>query len=344
KATFAVVQAEDELAAIGMAIGAGWSGARAMTATSGPGISLMAEFAGMGYYVEIPVVVFDIQRVGPSTGLPTRTSQGDVLKNAVLSHGDTRHPLLLPATVGECYSMAMDAFDIAEQLQTPVFVLSDLDLGMNYWMSDGFPYPEKPLNRGKVLSEDDLARLGGFERYRDVDGDGVGYRTIPGNRHPLSSYFARGSGHNEKALYSERPDDYKNNLDRLSRKFETARKLVPAPVILETEKANFGIIAYGTTHWAIVEALDQLRDERGIWASYCRVRAYPFSEEIKDFIRRHNRIYVVEQNRDGQLRDLLKLDVSPEEVTKLRSVRHYIGLPIDARSVTDEIVAQETQN
>ncbi|MGH9430141.1 MAG: 2-oxoacid:acceptor oxidoreductase subunit alpha [Terriglobia bacterium] len=344
KATFAVVQAEDELAAIGMALGAGWTGARAMTATSGPGISLMAEFAGMGYYVEIPVVVFDIQRVGPSTGLPTRTAQGDVLKNAVLSHGDTRHPLLLPATVGECYSMAMDAFDLAEQLQTPVFVLSDLDLGMNYWMSDGFPYPEKPLNRGKVLTEEDLDRLGGFERYRDVDGDGVGYRTIPGNRHPLASYFARGSGHNEKAQYSERPADYKNNVDRLSRKFETARKLVPAPVVQEVENADFGIMAYGTTHWAIVEALDQLGDEHGLRASYCRVRAYPFHEDVKDFIRRHSRVYVVEQNRDGQLRDLLKLDIEPGEVVKLRSVRHYIGLPMDARSVTDEIVAQEARN
>jgi 2-oxoglutarate/2-oxoacid ferredoxin oxidoreductase subunit alpha len=344
KATFAVVQAEDELAAIGMALGAGWAGARAMTATSGPGISLMAEFTGMGYYVEIPVVVFDIQRVGPSTGLPTRTAQGDVLKNAVLSHGDTRHPLLLPATVGECYSMAMDAFDLAERLQTPVFVMSDLDLGMNYWMSDVFPYPEKPVNRGKVLREADLENMSSFERYRDVDGDGIGYRTIPGNRHPLSPYFARGSGHNEQARYSERPDDYQNNVDRLARKFETARKLVPAPLIEEVEDADFGIIAYGTTHWAIVEARDQLRHEHGLSAAYCRVRAYPFRDEIRDFIHRHRRVYVVEQNRDGQLRDLLKLDIDPGDVVKLRSVRHYTGLPIDARSVTDEIVAQEDRN
>ena len=344
KATFAIVQAEDELAAIGMAIGAGWAGARAMTATSGPGISLMAEFTGLGYYVEIPVVVFDIQRVGPSTGLPTRTSQGNILKNAVLSHGDTRHPLLMPATVAECYSMAINAFDIAEQLQTPVFVMSDLDLGMNYWTSDPFPYPAKPLNRGKVLSEEDLERLGGFERYRDVEGDGIGYRTIPGNRHPRAAYFARGSGHNESAQYSERPADYKNNMDRLARKFETARELMPAPLIEESENADFGIIAYGTTHWAIVEAMDQLREEQGLHASYCRIRAYPFRDEIKDFIRRHRRVYVVEQNRDGQLHDLLKLASGAAEVEKLRSVRHYNGLPVDARSVTHEIVAQEAQH
>jgi 2-oxoglutarate ferredoxin oxidoreductase subunit alpha len=344
KATFAVVQAEDELAAIGMALGAGWCGARAMTATSGPGISLMAEFTGLGYYAEIPVVIFDIQRVGPSTGLPTRTSQGNILKNAVLSHGDTRHPLLLPATVAECYSMAMEAFDLAEQLQTPVFVMSDLDLGMNYWMSEPFPYPTKPLNRGKVLGEEDLKRLGGFERYHDVDGDGIPYRTIPGNPHPRAAYFTRGSGHNEGAQYSERPADYKNNMDRLARKFETARKLMPTPQIEEAENADFGVLAYGTTHWAILEALDQLREEHGLEASYCRVRAYPFNQEVKDFIRRHRRVYVVEQNRDGQLHDLLKLDSGPEEVPRLRSVRHYNGLPIDARSVTDEILAQEAQN
>src|SRR5208282_1941553 len=227
KATFAIVQAEDELAAIGMVLGAGWSGARSMTATAGPGISLMAEFAGLGYYVEIPGVIWDIQRVGPSTGLPTRTSQGDIDFVARLSHGDTRHPMLLPCSVSECFSMASEAFNLAEQLQTPVFVMSDLDLGMNNWMSEPFQYPEKPINRGKVLTAEDLERLGGFARYKDVDGDAVGYRTLPGTDHPGAAWFARGSGHNEKSAYSERPDDYANNMDRLARKFDTARRLVP---------------------------------------------------------------------------------------------------------------------
>ena len=227
KATFAVVQAEDELAAAGMVLGAGWAGARSMTSTSGPGISLMAEFIGLGYYTELPGVFFDIQRVGPSTGLPTRTMQGDVLSCALLSHGDTKHILLLPSSVEECFSMAIEAFDLAEQFQTPVFVLSDLDLGMNNWMAHPFDYPEKPIARGKVLNEEDLKRLGGFARYKDVDGDGIPYRTLPGTAHPNAAYFTRGSGHNEKAQYSERPDDYVNNMDRLARKFETARKFVP---------------------------------------------------------------------------------------------------------------------
>ena len=227
KATFAVVQAEDELAAIGMVLGASWAGARSMTATSGPGISLMSEFAGLGYFAELPGVIFDIQRVGPSTGMPTRTMQGDLLSVAYLSHGDTKHVILLPASVEECYQFAMEAFDLAEQLQTPVFVLSDLDLGMNNWMSKPFTYPEKPLNRGKVLSKEDLDRLGGFARYKDVDGDAIPYRTLPGNEHPLAAYFTRGSGHNEKGIYTERPDDYQNLMERLARKFETARTLVP---------------------------------------------------------------------------------------------------------------------
>ncbi|MCL5004972.1 MAG: 2-oxoacid:acceptor oxidoreductase subunit alpha [Acidobacteria bacterium] len=342
KATFAIVQAEDELAAIGMAIGAGWAGARSMTATSGPGISLMSEFAGLGYYTEVPVVIFDIQRVGPSTGLPTRTAQGDILKNAFLSHGDTKHLMLIPSSVEECFTMAIEAFDLAEEFQTPVFVMSDLDLGMNNWMSDPFPYPDKPLNRGKVLTSKDLERLGGFERYRDVDGDGIGYRTLPGTRHPKAAYFARGSGHNEKAAYSERPEDYVNNMDRLNRKFETARQRVPAPVFQEADSSEIGVVAYGTTHWAIVESIDQLKEEYDLWISYCRVRAFPFSQQVFDFIRRHQRIYVVEQNRDAQMFRLLRMEVSTEDVRKLRSIRHYKGIPIDARTVTDEIVAQES--
>jgi 2-oxoglutarate ferredoxin oxidoreductase subunit alpha len=341
KATFAIVQAEDELAAIGMVLGAGWAAARAMTATAGPGISLMAEFAGLGYYVEIPGVIWDVQRVGPSTGLPTRTSQGDIEFVAKLSHGDTAHPMLIPCSVAECFSMATDAFNLADQLQTPVFVMSDLDLGMNNWMSEAFQYPTEPINRGKVLSREDLDRLGGFARYKDVDGDGVGYRTLPGIEHPQGAWFARGSGHNEKAQYSERPDDYKNNLDRLRHKFEHARNTVPKPEMVRNEGNDVGVIAYGTSHHAMVETLDQLQGDHSVKVDYLRLKAYPFSSEVHDFIASHKRIYVVDQNRDGQMFNLLKLDIPAEDVVRLRSVRHYNGLPIDARSVTDDIVSQE---
>ncbi len=340
KATFAIVQAEDELAAIGMVIGAGWAGARSMTATAGPGISLMSEFAGLAYYVEVPAVIWDIQRVGPSTGLPTRTSQGDVLSTAFLSHGDTKHILLFPSSPQECFKFAGEAFDLAEQFQTPVFVLSDLDLGMNNWMSEPFEYPEKPIQRGKVLSKEDLERLGGFQRYKDVDGDGIPYRTLPGTEHPAAAWFARGSGHNEKSQYSERPDDFEHNMERINRKFETARSHVPRPEV-HTGKSKIGIIAYGTSHWAITESLDQLRGEYNMEADYLRVRAYPFTREVHDFIEKHERVYVVEQNRDAQLLSLLKLDVSPERITRLRSIAHIHGLPLDARSVTDEIMTME---
>ena len=342
KATFAVVQAEDELAAIGMVLGASWVGARAMTATSGPGISLMAEFTGLGYYTEIPAVVWDVQRVGPSTGLPTRTAQSDLLSIAFLSHGDTKHPMLLPATMGDCFEFAMTAFNLAETLQTPVFVLSDLDLGMNHWVCDPFPYPEAPLERGKVLSKEELERLGGFARYKDVDGDGVGYRTLPGTLHPNAAWFARGSGHNEQAQYSERPEDYVNNMDRLDRKWETARGLVPAPVAEHIQPgAKIGILAFGSSHWAVLESLDQLRDEQGVEADYLRLRAYPFNSAVEEFIAAHERVYVVEQNRDGQMLQLIKLDITPERVAKLRSIRHYSGHPLEARFVTDAIVSQE---
>jgi 2-oxoglutarate ferredoxin oxidoreductase subunit alpha len=341
KATFAIVQAEDELAAVGMVLGAGWSGARAMTATAGPGISLMAEFTGLGYYVEVPAVIWDIQRVGPSTGLPTRTSQGDVMFTALLSHGDTRHILLFPSKPEECFSMAGEAFDLAEQFQTPVFIMSDLDLGMNNWMADAFEYPTKPLNRGKVLSKEDLDRLGGFSRYKDVDGDGIGYRTLPGTDHPAAAWFARGSGHNEKSQYSERPDDYVNNLDRLRKKIITARQFVPKPEIVIDGTSKIGVIAYGTSHWAMTESRDQLAKEYDVKVDYLRLRAFPFTNEVFDFVAAHDRVYVVDQNRDGQMRDLLKLVIDPAQVTKLRSVRHYNGLPIDARSITDEIISQE---
>ena len=345
KATFAIVQAEDELAAIGMVVGAGWAGARAMTATAGPGISLMAEFAGLAYYAEVPGVIWDIQRVGPSTGLPTRTSQGDILSTAFLSHGDTKHILLIPSSVEECFTMAGEAFNLAEQFQTLVFVMSDLDLGMNNWMSDPFEYPTTPIQRGKVLRKEDLDRLGGFARYKDVDGDGVGYRTLPGTQHPAAAYFARGSGHNEKAQYSERADDFEKNMERLNRKFETARSFVPRPEITEGDAAKgpvkIGIIGYGTSHWGITESRDQLREEYGIETDYLRLRAYPFTREVHKFIEQHDRVYVVEQNRDAQMLSLLKLDVKPELITRFRSMAHITGLPLDARSITDELTTME---
>jgi 2-oxoglutarate ferredoxin oxidoreductase subunit alpha len=339
KATFAIVQAEDEIASLGMVIGASWAGARAMTATAGPGISLMSEFAGLGYYAESPAVIFDVQRVGPSTGLPTRTAQGDLLSTAFLSHGDTKHIMIIPSSVEECYSMSQQAFDLAERFQTPVFVMMDLDLGMNNWMSDGFQYPDKPFDRGKLLTAETLKKLGEWGRYRDVDADGIPYRTIPGDGMPV--YFARGSGHNAKGQYSERPDDYVDNMDRLARKFETARKWVPKPEIDAVVGAKIGLIAYGTSHWAILESRDQLREETDVKTSYFRLRAYPFTEELVAFVDAHDRIYVVEQNRDAQLLQLMKLELSPERTAKLRSILHYNGLPIDARSITDDVLSQE---
>jgi 2-oxoglutarate ferredoxin oxidoreductase subunit alpha len=339
KATFAVVQAEDEIAALGMVIGASWAGARSMTSTAGPGISLMAEFTGLAYYAEIPAVIFDIQRVGPSTGLPTRTSQQDIAFAANLSHGDAKHLLLLPCSVGECYDMAQDAFDLSERFQTPVFVMSDLDLGMNTWMSDPFVYRDQPIDRGKVLDAETLKRLGEWGRYKDVDGDGIPYRSLPGTGMP--AYFTRGTGHNEKAQYSERPDDFLNNLDRLGRKFDTARDKVPAPIVDHNPAARVGIIAYGTSHWAIVESRDQLAREVGLETSYLRLRAYPFSKALGAYIDGCDRVYVVEQNRDAQMLGLMRAELTAEQIGKLRSVRHYNGLPIDARSVTEDITAQE---
>jgi 2-oxoglutarate ferredoxin oxidoreductase subunit alpha len=341
KATYAVVQAEDELASIGMALGAGWAGARSMTSTAGPGISLMSEFIGLGYYAEIPTVVFDVERVGPSTGLPTRTMQGDILSNALLSHGDTRHPMFFPTSPEECFSLTIDAFDFAEKFQTPVFVMTDLDLGMNSWMADPFPYPEKPIDRGKVLSVEDLNRLGGFGRYEDVDGDGIPYRTLPGTKHPKAAYFTRGSGHNAKAQYTEREDDYVDNMDRLARKFETMRQFVPAPIVSVNPKAKIGYVASGTSDYAVRESIEQLRDAHKIESSYLRLRAYPFTAELADFIRRHERVYVVDQNRDAQWLSLMRLELDPELIAKLRSVRYYGGLPLDARTLTDEVLTQE---
>jgi len=339
QATYAVVQAEDEIASIGMVVGAGWAGARAMTSTSGPGISLMSEFAGLAYYAEVPGVVFDIQRVGPSTGLPTRTAQGDLLSTAVLSHGDTRQIMLIPASAEECYTMAMDAFDLAERFQVLVFVMSDLDLGMNTWMSKTFQYPEKGFDRGKRLDAETLKRIGEWGRYRDVDGDGIPYRSVPGESMP--AYFTRGSGHNEKAQYSERPDDYVQNMERLVRKFETARQYVPKPEVQDVPGAEVGIIGFGSSHWAIEESRDQLEREYGIKSAYLRLRAYPFTDELTTFLDRYERIYVVEQNRDAQMLALMRLDITADHHAKVRSVLHYTGLPIDARSVTDDVLQQE---
>jgi 2-oxoglutarate ferredoxin oxidoreductase subunit alpha len=341
KATFAVVQAEDELAAIGMVMGAGWAGARSMTSTSGPGISLMAEITGLGYYAEIPGVIVDVQRTGPSTGMPTRTQQSDLLSVAFLSHGDTRHVILLPGSVKECFELTYAAFDLAERLQTPVFVLSDLDLGMNNWMAEPFDYPATPLDRGKVLTKEDLDRLGGFARYRDVDGDAIGWRTLPGTDHPKASYFTRGSGHNDAAIYTEKPDEYVEVMERLLRKFESARKLVPAPVIVKDGTSKVGFLAFGSTDFALRESLDQLEKEHGLSVDYMRIRAFPFSHEIHDFVASHERVYVVEQNRDAQLASLLKLDLPAEQVVKLRSILHYNGLPIDARTITEEFATKE---
>lgn len=336
--TYAVVQAEDELAAIGMILGAGWAGARSVTATSGPGISLMSEFAGLGYFAEIPAVIWDIQRVGPSTGLPTRTGQGDVLSTYYLGHGDTKNVILFPATVGECFDFGTISFDLAETLQTPVFVLSDLDLGMNNWMTDPFTYPEEPLKRGKVLSAEDVQQKG-FARYLDIDGDGIGYRTLPGNEHPLGAWFARGTGHNEKAVYSEKSEDWLNNMARLKRKFDTARQAVPAPVVDAVDGAKIGIIAYGTTMFAIDEARDRLAAD-GVATSFMRLRALPVNEVVREFVAEYDRVYVVELNRDGQMHSILQTEL-PELATKLHSLAYLDGMPLTARWVVEAIMESE---
>jgi 2-oxoglutarate ferredoxin oxidoreductase subunit alpha len=336
--TFAVVQAEDELAAIGMILGAGWAGARSVTATSGPGISLMAEFAGLGYFAEIPAVIWDIQRVGPSTGLPTRTGQGDVISTYYLGHGDTKNIILLPATVAECFEFGTTSLNLAEELQTPVFVLSDLDLGMNNWMSEPFAYPTEPIKRGKVLSAEDVQEKG-FVRYLDIDGDGVGYRTLPGNEHPLGAWFARGTGHNEKAIYSEKSEDWLNNMARLERKFDTARQKVPAPVVDQVADAKIGIIAFGSTLFAIDEGRDRLAAD-GTPTNFMRLRALPINGAVKQFVADHDHVYVIEMNRDGQMHNILQTEM-PEIATKLISLAHLDGMPLTARWVVDAILDGE---
>ncbi len=341
KATYVVIQAEDELAAIGMVLGAGWAGARAMTATSGPGISLMSEFAGLGYYAEVPAVIWDIQRVGPSTGLPTRTSQGDVISTYYLGHGDTKNVILFPGTVKECFEFGVTAFDLADTVQTPVFVLSDLDLGMNQWMSEPFDYPEQPINRGKVLTAEDVARVG-FARYKDIDGDGIGYRTLPGNEHPLAAYLARGTGHNESAIYSENPQVFADGMKRLSRKFDTARELVPRPIIDEVEGAEIGIIAFGTTMYAIDEARDRLAAD-GVKISFMRLRALPFNHLVEEFVSRYRQVVIVELNHDGQLRRILQAEL-PKLAARLKSLAYIDGMPLTADRVVRRLNELTTES
>ena len=342
KKTFAVVQAEDEIAAVGMLAGAGWAGARAATSTSGPGISLMNEIIGLAYFAEIPFVICDVQRTGPSTGLPTRTMQGDVLSLFYASHGDTKQVVVIPNTPKEAFEMAGEALNLAEELQTPVFIMSDLDLGMNFWVSERFEYPTEPLRRGKVLGKEELEKLGGkWGRYADVDGDGIPYRTIPGTEHPKAAYFTRGTGHTPQATYSEKPHDWKNNMDRLARKFETAKTMVPKPEILDNGHAA-GLIYYGTTHEAIREACAALEARHGLKLDLCRLRAFPFTQEVEDFLNKHERVYVVELNRDGQMRMALHAEL-PHFSNKLRSVKHYDGMPLTADEVVKAIVERERE-
>lgn len=338
QATYSIIQAEDELAAAGMIIGAGWAGARAMTATSGPGISLMSEFVGFGYYAEIPAVIWDVQRVGPSTGLPTRVSQGDLIACHWSSHGDTEHICLLPGNVAECFEFGWRAFDIAEQYQTPVFVLSDLDLGMNNWMTNPFDYPEKPMNRGKVLTADQVAK-NGFKRYFDLDGDGITYRTLPGTNHPGAAYFTRGSGHDQSAKYSEDPQDYIANMSRLRRKIHSSREKLPAPITDLKETASIGFIGFGSTDPAIIEARDRLAPF-GVESSYLRIRALPISLTLLDFIASHDRVYVVEMNIEGQLHKLIQIQY-PELATKLCSLAHCDGLPLTATWIVNQTLEKE---
>jgi len=342
KHNFAVVQAEDELAAIGMAVGAGWAGLRAMTSTSGPGVSLMTEYAGLAYFTEVPIVVWNVQRVGPSTGLPTRTAQGDLSFTYFMGHGDTNFVILLPGSVNECFEFGWRAFDIAEHIQSPVFVLSDLDFGMNQWMTKPFQYPDQPMDRGKILWEEDLEKLqGNWGRYRDIDGDGIPYRTVPGNCHPNAAYFTRGTGHDEDARYTEDAGNWHHLLGRLKKKYLTARNSVPRPVLETMDGAEIGIIAFGSTESAIQEARAQLA-QSGIPTNFMRIRAIPFTEEVGDFIVSHRVNYVFEMNRDGQLNQLLTLE-HPERCHNLLSIAYTDGLPPTARQVREAILTEEAK-
>jgi 2-oxoglutarate ferredoxin oxidoreductase subunit alpha len=337
---FCIIQAEDELAAAGMVVGANWVGARAFTPTSGPGISLMSEFIGFAYYAEIPTVFIDVQRVGPSTGMPTRTQQCDTMLCAYASHGDTRHPMLIPSNPHECFEMAVQVFDLAERLQTPVFLLSDLDIGMNDWMVPELTWDDsyRP-DRGKVLGPEELAEMERFVRYLDVDGDGIPYRTLPGED-PKGAYFTRGSGHNKYGAYTEDSDEYQEILDRLLVKWDTAKTLVPDAILSKSaHDTNLGVIAYGSSDGAVIEARDRLH-ELGIHVNYLRIRAFPFTEEVVDFLHAHETIYVVEQNRDAQMKSLLMLEAN-DIADRLVSILHYNGMPIPSECVVAGITEHQ---
>ena len=340
KSTVAIVQMEDELASAGVVLAAGWAGARSMTSTAGPGVSLMSEFIGLGYYVEAPGVFFNVARTGPSTGLPTRTQQSDVELCAKCSHGDTLHINLFPGNMEECFQFAYDAFDLAERFQTPIFVVTDLDLGMQNWSSRPFAYPSKPYDRGKVLNEQQLAEAKDWGRYKDVDGDGICYRSLPGTKGGKGSYFTRGSGHNAYAQYSEKPEDYVEVVDRLRRKYETAKTHVPKP-LFRNLGSDKGVLAFGSSDPAVIEAQDLLA-EGGLKTDYLRLRALPFTAEVDAYVKAKQVIYVVEQNRDGQLANLFR-ETYPEHATKFKSGLHYNGHAIDAKGIVDQITAFEQQ-
>ena len=338
KRTYCIIQAEDELSAIGMVLGASWNGARSFTPTSGPGISLMSEFIGFAYYAEIPAVIFNVQRTGPSTGMPTRTQQADILSCAYASHGDTKHVLLFPADPNECFYMAQSAFDHAERLQTPVMVLSDLDIGMNDWMVPEFEFDESVIpDRGKVLSAAELEEIEKFHRYLDVDGDGIPYRTLPGV-HPKGAYFTRGSGHTKHGAYTEDSAAYQDVVDRLLVKWETARTLLPEAEIRYSKFNKAGILTIGSGHCACVEALDRLQAQN-VALNYCRAKAFPFSDAVREFIDQHEVVYVVEQNRDAQLRSLLMLDIDADPA-KLVPLLHYNGMPLNPGFVVEKVLEE----
>lgn len=339
KHTYVIVQAEDELAALGMTIGAGWAGLRAMTSTSGPGLSLMTEFAGLAYYAEVPIVVWDVQRIGPSTGLPTRTSQGDLIFTHYIGHGDSHSIILLPGDVYECFEFGWQSFDIAERAQTPVFVLSDLDMGMNQWMSKPFQYPETPMDRGKILWEKDLEEIkGNWGRYLDKDSDGIPYRTLPGNKHPMSAYFTRGTGHDEYAKYSEDSGIYMRNMERLKDKYYNAAAYMPKPALHTVKGATVGILAYGSTESAVLEAQHLLELQDGIKSDFMRIRALPLTKEVTKFIEKYDQIFVVEMNRDGQMQQILVTEY-PRFAHKFKSVAYHDGLPAAAKWIREGILA-----
>ena len=343
KFNFAIVQAEDELAAIGMAVGAGWAGLRAMSSTSGPGISLMTEYMSMAYYTEIPLVLWDVQRVGPSTGLPTRTAQCDLNLTYFLGHGDTQQLILIPSTVTECFEFGWKAFDYAEEFQTPVIILSDLDLGMNLWMTKKFEYPDQPINRGKILWEEDLEKFGrDWGRYLDVDGDGIPYRTLMGNQHEKAAYFTRGTGHDEYGNYSEDAVVWKRIMDRIKLKFEKARERLPRPVIRKMDDAEIGLVVMGSTESAAMEAQDKLA-KQGLPVDLMRIRALPFSKDVRAFIESHKRNYVIELNRDGQLHQLLLIDHC-DMTDRLISLAYIDGLPITADYIIKSVIDKEQNN